>query len=146
MAIVEHEREEAQLEEFERLWQAPAARRRAPRRALPLAKVVTGGWIAFVVAIFAFEPATNADAVVPLWAEATLAAFWLALLVGGALAWLRLPGLALGASAVAGFVGVGLGYACRATEHHVGAFWAVEAAVCGALALLSVAALAARRR
>jgi hypothetical protein len=81
----------------------------------------------------------------PVWAEVARAGFWTALLSAAMLAWFRRTGPALGVSAVAGFVGLGVAYACSATGHHLGSWWLVEAAACGALGLLSIVALAARR-
>ena len=149
MATVEQERTEAQIEELERLWAAPAARKRPSRLGRALEYLPRGiglAWVVFVVAVLALEPASNSAATVPLWAEVTLVAFWLALLSAGLLAVVGLSGPALVGSAVAGFVGIVLGYACGATEHHLGAWWMVEIGVCGALGLLSLAALSARRR
>jgi peptidoglycan/LPS O-acetylase OafA/YrhL len=149
MATVELERTQAEIDELERLWAAPVARRQPRRRELVLGRVprvVAVAWIAFVVAVFALEPASNPAATTPLWADVTLAAFWLALLGAALLAKLGKVGAALGGSAFAGFVGVAVGYACGATEHHLGAWWMAEAGVCGALGLLSAAALAGRSR
>jgi hypothetical protein len=148
MGTLELERGEAEVEELERLWAAPAVAaksRRTPKLLGPLHRVVGYGWAAFVVGVLALEPVSNPAAATPLWAEVTLAAFWLALLTAGLLAVLGVARGALGASALAGFTGVALGYACSATEHHLGAWWLVEAGACGALGLLSLAALAARR-
>jgi hypothetical protein len=149
MATVEQERTEEQIQELERLWAAPAARRRPRPLAVALAhlpRAIALAWLVFVAGVFALEPASNPAATVPVWAEATLAAFWLALLCAGVLALVRLSGPALAGSAAAGLVGIVVGYACGATDHHLGAWWMVEAGVCGTLGLLSLAALAARRR
>jgi hypothetical protein len=146
MAIVELERSETEVEELERLWNAPAARRPGTRRlATLLARATAAGWAALVVAVFALEPAANPGAVVPLWAEALVVTFWTALMASAMLAWFRIGGAALAVSAFAGALGVGLGYACSATEHHLGAWWIAEAGACGLLAALSVGALLARR-
>jgi hypothetical protein len=149
MVTVERERTEVPIEELERLWAAPAARKRPGRleRAADYVPRAIGlAWVVFVACVLALEPASNPAATIPVWAEVTLVAFWLALLSAGLLAFIGLSGPALVASATAGFVGVVLGYACGATEHHLGAWWMVEAGVCGALGLLSLAALSARRR
>ena len=144
MATIDVERTRTEVEELERLWAAPAARRPHPLLArLPRALAV--GWAVFVVAVIVFEPAPNAEVMVPLWAEVTLAGFWTALFSAAMFAWFRRAGPALGASAVAGFVGLAVAYACAATEHHLGSWWLVEAGACGVLGLLSAVALAARR-
>jgi hypothetical protein len=137
-----------ELEELEELWRLPSAAppRRALARAYPwLCRAVVGGWAALLVALIALAPAADPAASSPLWAEATLTAWWLALTAAGFLGWKGLGGAALAASALAGSVGVVLGYACRATEHHLGAWWLVEAGACGALAALSLGCLALRR-
>src|SRR5918995_5238561 len=113
MATLELEPSEAQVEELERLWAAPVARRapRRRRRALRrLPDVVALGWAIFVLGVFAFEPAPNPAAVTPMWANVTLAAFWLALPAAALLAFLGLGRVALGASAFAGGIGIALGY------------------------------------
>jgi hypothetical protein len=151
MTTVELDHSEPQVDQLERLWTMPATaapRRResrAPRVAARLPHSLAVGWVTFVVAVIAFEPAPNAAAVVPLWAELTLTAFWVALPAAALLGWFGRIGPALGVSAVAGCIGVALGYACHASEHHLGAWWLVEAGGCGALGLLSLAALASRR-
>lgn len=118
-----------------------------PSRAYPaLRRSLVWSWASFLVAVLALEPASDPNAASPLWAEVTLTAFWGALLAAGALAWMGLGRAALAASAVAGAVGVAVGYACSATGHHLGSWWLVEAGACAGLALLSVACLAARRR
>jgi hypothetical protein len=146
MAIVELERSEPEVEELERLWNAPAARRAGPRRvATVLSRATAVGWAALVVAVVALSPAPSPEAVAPIWAEALVVTFWTGLMAAAMLAWFRIGGAALAVSAFAGLLGVGLGYACRATEHHLGAWWIAEAGACGALAALSIAALLARR-
>src|SRR5215208_3154673 len=133
MTTVELDHSEPQVEELERLWATPAAatpRHReplAPSVAARLPRLLAVGWVAFIVAVIAFEPAPNAAAAVPLWADLTLTAFWVALPAAALLGWFGRIGPALGVSAVAGCIGVALGYACHASEHHLGAWWLVEA-------------------
>jgi hypothetical protein len=67
------------------------------------------------------------------------------MMAAAVLAWRGSASGALAISALAGATGVALGYACRVTEHHLGSWWLVEAGACAALAVLSLAALAARR-
>src|SRR5215218_7564727 len=100
MTTVELDHSEPQVEELERLWATPAA---APRRREP--------------------PAPSVAARLPR----LLAVGWVALPAAALLGWLARIGPALGVSAVAGCIGVVLGYACHASEHHLGAWWLVEA-------------------
>jgi hypothetical protein len=151
MAVAERERTEH--EQLEALWEAPAYQRPDPAgvRALPypssrvLVRALRWGWIAFVVTVFAFEPSTNSSAHVPLWGEILVAGFWLSL-VAAALAGLRAPRMGLALSALAAGLGVEVAFACRATQHHTGAFWMVELGASAALLVLSAAALKAVRR
>jgi hypothetical protein len=98
-----------------------------------------------LVVVIGFAPAASPEASTPLWANLTLTAWWVALLAAGILAWSGRARSALACSAVSAGCGVALGYACRATEHHVGSWWLVETVAFGALAVLSVACLAVRR-
>src|SRR4051794_39199133 len=133
-----------------RVTEVEALRRRlaavAPAVVARLPRLVLLAWAVFVFAVIAFEPAPNADAVVPLWANVTIAAFWLTLLGGAGLAWLGLVPAALRASAFAGSLGILLGYSCHASAHHLGAWWLVETGACAAIGLASAVALVARRR
>jgi hypothetical protein len=141
-----------ELQALEELWAAPAVRP-ARRRSRPhvarlvraLDRTLLVGWGAALVVVIGLAPAASADASTPLWANLTLTAWWVALLAAGILARSGRARPALACSALSAGCGVALGYACRATEHHVGSWWLVETAAFGALAVLSVAGLAARR-
>jgi hypothetical protein len=141
-----------ELQALEELWAAPAARPRG-RRSRPhfvrlvraLDRTLLLAWGAALVVVIGLAPAPNPEASPPLWANLTLTAWWIALLAAGILAWSGRARRVLACSALSAGCGVALGYACRATEHHVGSWWLVETAAFGALALLSVAGLAVRR-
>jgi peptidoglycan/LPS O-acetylase OafA/YrhL len=141
--------EAAGVRELEELWLAPAvepARHARRDDVYPwLRRAVVAGWAIFLVAVIALAPAGDPSAAVPIWAELTLTAFWGSLVCAAMLGWLGRGGAALATSAAAGAFGVVVGYACRATEHHTGGWWLVEAGACAGLALLSLGALAARR-
>jgi hypothetical protein len=151
MAVAERER--SRLDELEALWEAPARPEplSAPKRILPrpsyraLVRTLRWGWIAFVVTVFAFEPAANSNAHVPLWGEILVGGFWLSLVAAG-LAGLRVPRMGLALSGLAAGLGVEVAFACRATQHHTGAFWMVELGASAALLILSAAALKAAYR
>lgn len=129
-------------DELEALWRLPAAAK--PRRLYKrLLTALVFGWPVVLVFLFAAAPA--ADAAAPLWADALGGAFFLAL-VAAPLLGMSFGGVGLGASAVAGAIGIALGVACRATEHHAGSWWMVETGAFAALTALSLACLAARRR
>lgn len=138
-----------ELRALEELWAAPAARRPRLRSARPV-RALNGAllvaWSVALVVVIGFAPAGNPEASTPLWANLTLTAWWIGLLAAGILGWSRRVGAALACSFAAAGCGVALGYACRATEHHVGSWWLVETAAFAALGLLSAAALVARRR
>lgn len=143
-------REDAGLRELEALWAAPAARR--PRRSVAarlspwLVRALVLSWAAVLVAVVGFAPAANPEAATPLWADVTLTAWSVALLAGAVLGRMGYGLAGLAGSGISAGCGVVLGYACRATEHHVGSWWLFETAAFAGLALLSVACLAARRR
>ena len=138
------------VSELERLWvasPAPAvepARRRADV-AGPLSKGLVCGWVAFFVAIFAAAPAADPAVHVPAWVDAASVAILFGVL-GAAFTARAVPRFALTCSALAAGLGVPVGIACRATEHHVGSWWIAETGAFAALGLLSVACLAARSR
>lgn len=145
--------EAAELESLEALWQADEAslEERVPARTRVLAWagerlgwVLAVGWLAFVVSLFA-APAGDPNAVVPLWAEAVIAGFFLALGTTGVLAAVRSGRSAYVASVVAGTLGVTLAAACAQTEHHTVGWWGYELGATIALTALSVAGLRRRR-
>jgi hypothetical protein len=142
-----------EVRRLEELWNAPATTQARAGRSLPSAataypwlwRALVAGWLGVLVAIF-FAPAGNPDAVIPVWVDVALWAWWITLMASAALAVTAHRGAAIAGSALAGGIGMVLGYACKATEHHTGAWWAVEAVSFAALTALSIAALAARRR
>ncbi len=145
------ERASPEIAELEALWELPPVREPQARRRRQwpayrvFARSLLIGWAAFVVMVFAFEPAQNPDAQVPAWADGLVGAFWLALASAaftGRVA--RRAGLTL--SALAGALGLAVAYECRATGHHLGPFWLFELVGTAALLALSLAALARAAR
>jgi hypothetical protein len=106
-----------------------------------LGKIVLWGWVAVLLSVILFEPASNPDVAIPWWGDVMGASFWLALLAGGVTAAKRLRTAALSLSAAAGILGVGMAVACTVTDHHTGFFPTYELISAGVLASLSVAGL-----
>ena len=136
-------------DELEALWALLPVEHERParaRRSFPLGKLLATAWPTLLVALMAFEP-TPADenAPIALWEDLVLTGFLTALGAAGVAAWLRRGGFAFAASAVAGVFGMGIAVACKATEHHLGAWWLAELAAFGALFALSVAGVVRRR-
>jgi hypothetical protein len=135
------------VRELEQLWRRPVAEPpSAPRqsRVYPVAlRALVFGWPAFLIFISLAIPPGN-EALTPTWVDAASVGLILALVGAGALAFF--PWIALGLSGLAGGLGIAVGIACRATEHHLGSWWLVETAGFSALAALSVACLALRAR
>ena len=138
--------------ELEELWATPAEERPAAtgepaRRRLDvqgaLSHALVFGWIALFVAVFAFAPAPDATVRVPVWVDAASVAILVGVLAAALLAAI-VPRVALACSALAAGLGVPVGIACRATEHHAGSWWLVETGAFAALAVASVACLATR--
>ena len=139
--------------ELERLWErssdaAPTPEVRPARRRVDvpglLSKALVVGWVVFFVALFAAAPPADAAVATPAWVEAASVAIVLAVLVAAFTA-ATVPGFALACSALAAGLGIPVGIACRATEHHAGAWWMVETGAFAALAVASIACLATRR-
>jgi hypothetical protein len=107
-------------------------------------RVLVVAWVTVLTVALAAAPAAE-GVTPPLWTDVVLFGFFLAL-AGAATAATRAPLWAFGASAVAGALGTVLGVACRATEHHTGAWWIYETASFAGLAALSLAGLATRFR
>jgi O-antigen/teichoic acid export membrane protein len=95
-------------------------------------------WVVAISSLILFQPATS-PAPQPLWATILVYTFLVGL---GAIA----VGIAkrhrwvFGVSGATGVLGMGLGYACLATDHHLGAWWMVEMGTFAALTVLSIAA------
>jgi hypothetical protein len=147
----ERDQDDSELRMLEELWAAPVATEREPQAGRTsawlrdrLGWILAGGWLAFVVSLF-LVPAPDPELVVPLWAEALVAAFFLTLGTAGIMAALRTGRSAYAAATVAGLVGLGVSAACGATEHHPSAWWIYELAATGALTALAVTGLARRR-
>jgi hypothetical protein len=97
-----------------------------------------------MAALYIFEPSPTDPAATPLWGTIVLLAFIYALfasIVGlaGRLPW------GLGASALAGGLGMVIAGACAATGHHAGAWWIAEGIAFTGLAAGSLAALRTHR-
>jgi hypothetical protein len=149
MSLVdERPRVDERSDELERVWRLPGpvrSRRLLPARGLVMA--IPWLWAAGLVFLLAFAPAANPDeALPPLWVELVVSGFWLTLMVGSVLAAARHTKWALGTAVLAGGLGAALGYACRATGHHIGSWWLVETVVFAVLGVLSLAALAGEVR
>ncbi len=101
-------------------------------------------WIAVMATLYIFEPRPTDPTATPLWGTTLLMAFTYALFAS-------ILGLAgrrewgLGASALAGGLGMVVAGACAATGHHAGAWWIIEGVAFTGLAAGSIAAMRARR-
>jgi hypothetical protein len=145
--------EDALVHELERLWDAPAAGVGQPRApAAPrgrrdayelLRAALVWGWPTFLVSLLLFTPAPEAGAITPGWVDLASVAILLGVPAAAFMARV-LPRGSLAVSGVLGGLGIAVGIACRATEHHLGAWWLVETTGFAALAALSVACLALR--
>lgn len=139
--------------ELERLWEVLSARPLPPRRPAvawerrgtyePLLAALVWGWPTFLVALLLFTPAPQAGAITPVWVDLASVAILLGLPATGFMARV-LPRASLVVSGLLGGLGIAVGIACRATEHHLGAWWLVETTGFAVLAALSVACLALR--
>ncbi len=147
-------REDALVAELERLWEhSPARPSGAPARPSrwrsaaygALTKALVLGWAALLVASLAAAPAAEESVQPAAWVIAASTVILLGVL-GAALVAAVLPRVALGASALAAGLGIPVGVACGAAEHHLGAWWMVETGAFGALAAASVACIALRAR
>jgi hypothetical protein len=142
---------DAQLRMLEELWAAPVATEPGAQRNRAfswvgdrLGWILAGGWLAFVVSLF-LAPAPDPALVVPLWAEALVAAFFLTLGTAGIMAALRTGRSAYAAATLAGLVGLGVSAACGATDHHPSGWWIYELAATGALTAVAATGFARRR-
>jgi hypothetical protein len=154
VTVTQLEERERGVAELERLWEAPAIVRGAERPAPSLgarivthSRMLTFAWAAAVVTIAAAPaPANEADAPLVWWDMLYLAGVVLAVLGLGHVA-SRLGRLPFGwcCSATAGAVGITLGIACRASEHHLGSWWVAETAAFGLVTAVSIGGAYARR-
>jgi hypothetical protein len=145
-----------QSERLEELWEQPSAepaRTRvdshppAPRVSMESrdwSRPLIVGWIATMAVLYIFEPRPTDPAAVPLLGTILVLVFTYALIaaiagMAGRRSW------GLGASALAGGLGMIVAGACAATGHHAGAWWIFEAVAFTGLTAGSLAALRARR-
>lgn len=118
--------------------------RRASLQSRDWSLPLLSAWVAIIAALYIFEPRPTDPTATPLWGTIVLAAFTYALLAS-------MVGLAgrrrwgLGASALAGGLGMIIAGACAATGHHAGAWWVAEGLAFTGLAAGSLAALRAHR-
>ncbi len=150
----EREQENAELRLLEELWTAPPAREapapvRRPRfpttwLADRLGWILAFGWGAFIVSVF-FEPAPEPNQIVPVWADALVAGFFLSLGAAGIMAAMRAGRGTYAVATVAGLAGMALGVACGTTGHHASGWWVYELGATSVLTALAVTGLARRR-
>jgi hypothetical protein len=140
-------RADDELAALEALWEAPPAQRDAPRRRNldGIRRPLGFAWGAVLLSLF-LAPAPEQQPVIPWWSWVLFGVFTFAVVgmftvfaVGGL-------GSSLGASLVAGALGVALGLGCLATEHHPGGWAIYELGAFSALTLASAAGLFAARR
>jgi hypothetical protein len=150
MVVVAPSRDEgAELEQLERLWNAPAADVRPEPHRLTrwLAahgwRVLSFAWPAVLLSLF-LAPTPADETAVPWYAWTLLGVFWLSL-VGMLAAALGSFGGPLRWSLVAGALGVALGVGCLTTGHHASAYGIYELGAFSALTLFTAGTLAARR-
>jgi hypothetical protein len=126
------------VEELEELYRA-SPRVEPDRRdiATDWSHRILWGWLAVFGSIVLFEPApANPNAAVPLWANALLTVFTVALFTGVVgLSLRRMWGLR--ASLIAGGLGMAIGAACVLTDHHPGVWGAYEIVAFSGLAVAS---------
>ena len=130
LTVTRERQANVELRELEELWAAPLRReprlRRLGRRLSPhLGKIVTAGWLGFMVSVY-FEPAPNPGAVTPAWADFLIAGLFLSLGAAGLTGWLRSARGGFAAATAAGVFGLALAIGCVTTDHHPGSWWAWE--------------------
>ena len=135
----ERVRDDRELRELEALWTAPAALEPLRVRPslldrLPIVPgwLLAGGWAVFFLVVIGFEPASEPQMAIPLWADLVFASM-LTLLFTAAFAGRQLPRLGFGAATVAGALGIAIAVACQASGHHLGNWWLFELGATGAL-------------
>ncbi|HEX2044303.1 MAG TPA: hypothetical protein VHF23_01610 [Gaiellaceae bacterium] len=140
-----------ELRELEELWAAPAVpepgARATERRLLPTVPggALAVGWTIFFVGVLLFEPASSDSVHTPLWGDLLVGGFVLTLM---AAALLGSPFARFGfaAATVGGVLGMAVAVACRATGHHLGAWWLLELGAAAALTALAATGLRQRLR
>jgi hypothetical protein len=103
------------------------------------------GWVAFLVTAFV-QPTVNPEATTPLWADLVAAGFMFSLVGAGITGLLRSSRMGFAAATVAGAFGIALAIGCKATAHHLGAWWLYELGATAALTALAAVGLARSRR
>jgi hypothetical protein len=91
------------------------------------------------------EPAPAAEITYPAWAYVLSGAFLLSLVAAAAAGLVGALRPALGAACAAGGLLVAIAIACRATEHHSGAWWGYELGASAVLLGLGAVCLARTR-
>jgi small-conductance mechanosensitive channel len=150
MTVIETQtkaRPDRELAELEALWQAPAARKVAPRRRNldNFRRPLGFGWGAVLLSLF-LAPAPEQEVATPWYAWVLLGAFTLAVIGMFTVFATSGIGLGFGASLVAGALGLAIGVGCLTTEHHAGGWAAYEISAFSGLFLASAAGLLAARR
>jgi hypothetical protein len=145
MTVIETQtrpRPDRELAQLEALWQAPAARKAAPRkRNLDRFRRPLGfAWGLVLLSLF-LAPAPEQEVATPWYAWVLLGAFTLAVIGMFAVFAMSGIGRSFGASLVAGALGLGIGLGCLATDHHAGGWAAYEIGAFSALTLASAIGL-----
>jgi hypothetical protein len=149
MTVIETQtkpRDERELEALEAVWNAPAAQTevRRKRNLDGIRRPLGFAWGAVLLSLF-LAPAPEQQPAIPWWSWALLGVFTVAVLGMFTVFTVSGLGFSLGASVVAGALGVALGLGCLSTEHHPGGWAIYEIAAFSALTLASGIGLAARR-
>ena len=141
---------DAELEQLEGLWNAPAAEvRHDPSRLTHLLaargwRVLSIAWPTVILSLL-LAPTSGDESAVPWYGWALFAAHLLAV-TGMVAAALGSFGSPLKWSLVAASIGVGLGVGCMTTGHHASGYAIYELGAFCALTLFSAATLAAARK
>lgn len=135
-------------DELERLWASPAVRR--PRFTRPMSyrswnHLLLAAWLFVFGSVRLIQPQPATDVVVPVWASLLLTVFT-AGLFGTVYGLASAQPWALRLSIVTAVLGIALGAACGATDHHRGLWWGYEMVAFTGLAALSGHALRSARR
>jgi hypothetical protein len=149
MTVIETQtkpRADSELQALEALWEAPAAQPDVPRRrnVHGIRRPLGFAWGFVLVSLF-LAPAPEADVAIPWWSWTLFGVFMLAVVGMFAAFAMTGMGLSLGASLLAGALGVALGVGCLATEHHPGGWAIYELGAFSALAIASAVGLGLHR-